>query len=246
MRITSLAVLVLATSIAAQEAANEPRFRIALAASVGNFDFSGDTGGIGDDDTDAGLFRLSFEYISRSRLGGGVRLESYVTDDDLFAAGPSGAEARNGSLFGHFTYRLGGDRFEMPLRAGLLASTLTVESNGSGTENEAASFGPYVELAPELTLIKIGPTRWTVYGEFGVGYTATQIDSDALANDFDSTSLFYGAEIGTRLGLGMFEVGLGYLARFQTTDESDAEAGVTFPDFDTTFQGIMLSAALRF
>ena len=44
----------------------------------------------------------------------------------------------------------------------------------------------------------------------------------------------------------MFEAGLGYLARFQDTGESDAEAGVTYPDFDTTFQGIMLSLALRF
>jgi hypothetical protein len=241
MRTALPAVLLLATSLVAQDEP-EPRFRIAIAASIGTFELDQD---VLDDDTDAGLFRLQFEYISSSRLGGGVRIESYASDDDLFG-GANSSEATNGSIFGHFTYRLGRDRFEMPVRAGLLASNLTIEQNATGIENEAMSLGPYLELAPELTLIRVGPTRWTIYGEFGAGFAVTQIEIDGVSEEFDSDSLFYGVEVGTRVGLGMFEVGLGFLARFQVTDDSDVENGLFVPEFDTTFEGVLLSAALRF
>ncbi len=243
MRVTLALVLLLATSVAAQDKP-EPRFRIGVALAAGTFD--ADLGPTLDDDTDAGFFRLQFEYIGESRLGGGLRIESFASDDDLFGTGPAGSEATNGSLFGHFTYRLGGDRFDMPLRAGLLGSNLTVEQNGSSAENEALSVGLYAEVAPELTLIHVGPTRWTVYGELGAGLAATEIEVSATPEEFDSDTLFYGVEIGTRLRLGMFEAGLGFLARFQETDDSDVENGFFVPEFNTTFSGVLLSAALRF
>lgn len=245
MRVTLLAVLLLATSLAAQDTKSEPRFRIGVALAAGDVDFNQDDGGL-DDDTDAGFFRLQFEYIGQNRIGGGLRVESYASDDDLGGTGPSGSEANNSAVFGHFTYRLGGDRFEMPLRAGLFADRLTLEQNISNTEVEVSSFGPYFEVAPELTLIHVGPTRWTVYGELGAGWTITEIDADSTTQDFDSESLFYGVELGTRVRLGMFEAGLGLLARFQATDDSDPEGGFFVPSFDASFQGVLLSLALRF
>src|SRR5688572_27630945 len=104
MRTALLASLLLAPSLAAQDTKAEPRFRVGVALAAGDFDFDQDTGL--DDGTDAGLFRLTFEYVGTSRIGGGVRLESYTSDDDLGGAGPAGTEATNGAFFGHFTYRL--------------------------------------------------------------------------------------------------------------------------------------------
>ena len=57
MRTALATVLLLATSLVAQDNAAAPRFRIALAASVGTIDFSADAT-LGEDDTGAGLFRL--------------------------------------------------------------------------------------------------------------------------------------------------------------------------------------------
>ena len=125
------------------------------------------------------------------------------------------------------------------------ANNLTIEAN-SGGENESLSLGPYVEIAPELTLIHVGPTRWTIYGELGGGYTYTEIELDGVSQEFDSNSTFIGVEVGTRLRLGMFEAGLGFLSRFQDTDESDPEGGVVVTAFDSTFTGVLVSAALRF
>ena len=242
MRPVLLGVLLLVPSLTAQDTKPEPRLRFGLAVAPGNFEVDL---GLTDDDTDALFLRLQGEYISELGLGGGLRVESFVSDDDLFGTGSAGAEASNGAAFGHFTYAFGSKRFEMPLRIGALANSLTIEAN-SGGENEASSIGPYVEIAPELTLIHVGPTRWTIYGELGGGYTYTQIEIDGVSEEFDSTSIFLGVEVGTRLRLGMFEAGLGFLARFQDTDESDPEGGITVAAFDSTFTGVLVSAALRF
>src|SRR5687767_14766424 len=87
-----------------------PRFRIAAAIAGGNFDFETDdpdpSGPTLEGDTDAGMFRLSFEATTARGIGGGVRLESVASDDDLFVdAGFNATEAGNGTLFAHFTYR---------------------------------------------------------------------------------------------------------------------------------------------
>ena len=242
MRPVLLGVLLLVPSLAAQDSKPEPRLRFGLAVAAGNFDIDL---GLADDDTDAGFLRLQFESIGESQMGGGLRVESFVSDDDLFGTGPTGAEVSNGAAFGHFTYAFGSDRFEMPLRIGVLLNGLTIELN-SGGENEARSIGPYVEIAPELTLIHVGPTRWTIYGELGAGYTFTQIEIDGVSEEFDSNTTFIGVEVGTRLRLGMFEAGLGFLSRFQDTDESDPEGGITVSAFESTFTGVLVSAALRF
>lgn len=63
----------------------------------GYFDYDTDGSNL-DDDTDAGFFRLQFEGTSKRGFGGGLRLESYTSDDDLFAGtGFADSEASNGT-----------------------------------------------------------------------------------------------------------------------------------------------------
>lgn len=238
------ALAVLSLSATAQD--DSPRFRIALGLAGGEFEFSTDSSTL-DDRTDAGMFRLEFEATSARGIGGGVRLESVATDDDLFVAnGQPASEAGNGSLYGHFTYRLTSHRFAMPIRAGLLFNGLTLQENVSNDEVQYASVGPYFEVAPEFTLIRSGRTQWTLYGQFGFGggYTAIDIDNDG--NDYESSTGFAGLELGTRLYVSAIELGLAYVGRWQSMDESDPENGLVVLGYDASFHGLMFQFGVNF
>lgn len=241
----SLTAASFAGSLAAQEE-REPRFRIGLGLAGGSFDYETDGSGL-DGDADAGMFRLSFEATTAKGLGGGLRLESVGTDDDLFTGtGFASAEAANGTLFGHFTYRIEAHRFAMPLRIGLLLNGLTLTENTTDDEVTFASVGPYFEIAPEVVLVRGGKTQWSLFGEVGVGVAGTAIDIEGDSRDFESTSSFAGLELGTRLLLGPIELGLSYVGRWQSMDESDPEGVDVVLGYDAEFQGGMFSIAVVF
>jgi hypothetical protein len=134
----------------------------------------------------------------------------------------------------------------MPLRLGVIVNRLEIEADATGETSDFRSVGPYVELAPEVTLASAGKTRWSLYGEGGIGWTRTRIELDAVSQKFDSSTVFVGAELGTRLAFGMFEIGLAYVGRFQHMERSDPENGSSVASFDANFQGALLSFALRF
>lgn len=240
-----LAVLSLAALTAAQDRP-DPRFRIGLGFAGGTFDFDTDGSNLEDDES-AAMLRVTFEATTARGIGGGARIESVVTDDDLFAdAGFAAAEARNGTLFGHFTYRLESHRFAMPMRAGLLFNGLTLEEEVTGDEVEYASIGPAIEIAPELTLVRSGTTRWSVFGEMMLGATVTRVEIDGAADDYDSDTGFFGLELGTRVLLGPVELGLSYVGRWQSMDESDEENGTVAFGYDAEFQGVMFNVGVVF
>lgn len=250
MRVAAACTLLLFSPLVAQdtpEVKPEPkkdRFRIGAALAGGSFDFEQ---GAQNDDTDAGLFRLQFEFVGNKDFGAGVRIESFVSDDDLFASTTAPTEARDSDLFAHLTWRFGSDRFTMPLRVGLLVNRLEFEAKSTNQESTFTSVGPYVELAPEITLAGRGRTRWSVYAEGGIGWGVTEIEQDAFASQkFDSSTVFVGAELGTRLALGMVELGLAYVVRLQSMERSDPEPSGTIESFDASFQGVLFSFALRF
>ena len=238
-------LLCLAAPLAAQER-EAPRFRIAMGLAGGNFDFDTDGSNL-DGDTDAGLFRLQFEGTSRSGFGGGLRLESYASDDDLFVDnGFAASEAAVGTLFAHFTYRFEQHRFAMPVRIGLMLNGLTLTEKATDDESTYGSVGPYLELAPELTLARSGAVRWSVYGEAGIGVGGTVAEFDGDSNNYESATGFFGLEFGTRLQLSAFELGLAYIGRWQSMDESDPENGLVAFGYDAQFQGLMLTLGVVF
>lgn len=238
-------LLSLLASLAAQESA-EPRFRVGLGLAGGRFDFETDGSGL-DDRTDAGMFRLHFEGTSGRGIGGGVRLESIASDDDLFAdTAFEPSEAANGTLFGHFTYRVASHRFAMPLRVGLLLNGLTLTENATDAEVTYASIGPYFEIAPEVVIARSGSTWWSLFGEVGVGVGGTAIDIEGDSRDWESATSFAGLELGTRLQLGPIELGLSYVGRWQSMDESDPEGNEVVLGYDADFQGLMFSFAVVF
>lgn len=245
MRFALPVILLLTGTVIAQDR-ESPRFRIGLGLSGGKFDFSSDDSPLSGD-TDAGLLRLQFEGTSRRGLGGGVRIEGIASDDDLFVdQGFSASEAANSTLFGHFTWRLEEHRFAMPIRLGLLANSLELTEQASGAETTYSSFGPYFEIAPEFTLTRSGKTIWSLYGEFGFGAAGTVVDLAADNLDYDSTSGFAGVELGTRLTLGKVELGLAYVGRWQSADESDPEGGFVAPGYDVNYQGFLFTLGFVF
>lgn len=229
----------------------DSRFHIGLGVAAGQFRFETDGSNL-DDSTDAGMFRLDFEATSPRGIGGGIRFEGTTSDDDLFAGtGFSSAEARHGSIFAHFTYRLQQHRFAIPMRVGLLYDGLTLEDDTSD-KVEYGSFGVYFEIEPEVVLVQSGRTHWSLYGQLGFGFAGTDIEvktgtgSGTLTQDFDSGTGFFGLEVGTRIQLGVVEIGVAYIGRWQSMDESDPEAGLVALGYDADFQGLMATFAVVF
>jgi len=246
MRAALPVVLLAVTSALMAQERGDPRFRIGLSLAAGTFDYHTDGSNL-DGDTDAGMFRLQFEGTSAGGIGGGIRLESIASDDDLFAdAGFPASEAGNGSVFGHFTYRVEAHRFAMPIRAGLLLNGLTLKEKVSDLEVTYASIGPYFEIAPEVVLVRGGKTQWSLYAELGTGFAGTGIDVEGDPNDYSSVTWFAGLELGTRLLLGPIELGLSYVGRWQSMDESDPEGGLVVLPYDSNFQGVLFSLGVVF
>ncbi len=247
MRSTLLAVLTLALPLAAQqEAPFVSRFRVQFAGAGGEFQHHTDNSLL-DDQTKAGMFRFEFEGISRRGFGGGLRYEGVVSDDDLFAdAGFNASEARMSSLYLHFTYRATARHFTMPVRIGLWLNGYVLEDRVLGDEVSYGSIGPYLELTPEFRLVDERRFGWSLYGQLGGGVAGTGIDVDNDSNDYYSTTVAYGVELGTRLRTGPLELSVAYVLRGQAMDESDPENGLVVLGYDAHFQGLLISASALF
>jgi hypothetical protein len=247
-----LALSILAADLSAQT----PVFRASLGFSGGfsggSYGFTSDLAGF-DDDADADLVQAEFEATSARGFGGGLRYERSATEsgaglfrDPAFPADP-GLRATNDALRIHFTYRLQQHRFEMPIRAGLHFGGLTLEDEAALTpDTRYSSFGPFFEVEPELLLLRAGAARWSVYGQLGVGIAGTAIEIDGDPRDYRSDSALFDVEFGTRVSFGLAEIGLAFVGRYQSMNPSDVEAGQFVYGFDAGFEGVMLSAGVRF
>jgi hypothetical protein len=134
----------------------------------------------------------------------------------------------------------------MPLRVGFLLNNLQLENQFTGIETDYYSIGPYFELEPEVTLVRDGKFRWSLYGLFGVGIAATGIDIENDFREYDSASGFFNLEGGTRFAFDKFEMSIGYLGRFQTMDRSDVEANQVVLGYDAEFQGLFVGFGVVF
>lgn len=236
----------LASSLLAQEPVRPelPRWRIELGLAGGQLEHLTESSNL-DGDADAGMFRVGLEAFGKSGLGGGIRYEAWASDDNLFASAPA-VEAQTGSLFAHLSYRFGEQDFLMPLRGGLLLHNHRLDPGSSVDEIDFATAGMLIEVSPEFILTRTESVRWSLYGTLGLGTGFTTIESDALASDFDSTTNFFGVDIGTRVAFGAFEVGLSYVLRRHEMDRSDPENSLVVFGYDSTFDGIMLTLGAVF
>lgn len=200
-----------------------------------------------DDRTSAALLLLHGEATTAGGFGGGLRLESLVSDDDLFAGtGSNEVEANQGTLFVHLTWRLQTERFVMPIRVGLLLDDYQLADQVTDLELDHLSAGGYFELAPSLALVANDTLRWSLVATAGAGIAATTIDPDGDDEEYDASTTRYGLEVGTRVSFGRFELGLSGLGRWQSMGESDPENGTTIAGYDTEFVGVMVRGGITF
>ncbi len=233
-------------ALAQHESLTLPRVRIELGLGAGSLDHTTEGSNL-DGDTDAGAFRLGFEAFGKSGLGGGVRYEAWTTDDDLFDdAGFNSTEGTSTSLFAHLSYRLGDDHFAVPVRGGLLLHNHRLEDLILGQDTDFTTFGLLTEIAPELFLSRGEHVSWSLLGGLSLGTGLTNIDSDGLPDDYDSATVFYGLELGTRVRFDSIELGLSFVSRGHSMDESDPKNGLSVLGYDSTFSGVMLTVGAVF
>ncbi len=247
LRRSLLSLLLLSPLVAQESAADAARMHVALSLASGTFEHRTADSDL-DDRTRAALFRLAGEYVGSAGFGGGLRLESMVSDDDLFEgkAGANPVEASDGTVYVHGTYRFASGPLDLPVRLGVTIGDYRLTDQVTDRETDYQSAGVYFEAAPEWTVLANESLRWSVFAEAGVGIAATNIDPEGDARDYDATTARYGFEVGTRVTFGRYEVALSGIGRWQHMGESDDNGGFAIAGYDSEFVGISASFGVTF
>jgi hypothetical protein len=198
-----------------------------------------------DGDTDALGAGAAFEGVG-DMIGGGIKLDFYLSDDDLIPAGP-GVEttAFGASVFPHVTFRPGADKFRVPIRVGpeFILHAVKVDGSPGSADFDWVSYGMGLEVEPEYDFFRDDKSALSIYGGLHGGVGLVFISGPV--DDYDSNSATFGAEIGLRYEIAAFLVSAGFSTRTTTYDQSDPEAGFTVPETDFTFRGFFISAGAR-
>lgn len=201
-----------------------------------------------DDRTDAGYLAIGVEGIARDGLGLGARLEAIGSDDRMFADTVVGApsEVRDGELFLHGTGDFGDDAFHCPLRFGLSLRSYGIRENASGSDLEWNSFGPRLEIAPDVALLQDHAVRWSLTGRLGAGFGATLVSQSGAFENWETTMGTLDVGLGTRLRFSSVSIDLGWLSRRTHYAESDPANAAVVLAADSEFEGLVLSVAATF
>lgn len=200
------------------------------------------------DSTDGSYVRLGFELVGDSGFGGGLRLDGYVSDDDLFVdtLGARG-EASFGQLFLHGTAHTAHGRFELPLRFGLFLGGYSLEDVGTNATVDWASFGFRIELEPDLALVQSDGMRWSLYGTLGAQIGDVEVSTDPRTiGSADSDMTGFDLSIGTRWRFKNIDFGLSFLWSRLRYDDSDAVGGFYYRGFAAEFTGLLVTSGIRF
>ena len=226
---------------------HHPTWTITGSVGVGNF--SQETTGGPNDETDATLGQARFEFTS-GLIGGGIVLEGIRADDDLHqgtATGPT--DSATFEVFPHFTLRpTGGDSFRIPLRFGFAFGGIAQESALLATGD--ATFGSFAfqfEAEPEIDLVHSDDFRFSLYGGIrgGAGVGVVSVKQPGFDEDFETDTWTGAANAGVRFNFGVFDMAASYVYRLYHFDESDPENGATTPETEFEFDGIVLTFGAR-
>ena len=195
-------------------------------------------------ETDALFAGAAFEGVG-NMIGGGIKLDVYLSDDDLIEAPGVETQVLGATVFPHVTFRPGTDRFRVPIRVGPETIIHTFEFEGSPASGDFdwVSAGIGIEVEPEVDFFRDDKSALSIYGSLrgGYGYAAISGPTD----DYDSSSTSFGAEIGLRYEIAAFLVSAGFLTRTTNYDESDPENGTFVEETEFSFQGFFISAGAR-
>jgi hypothetical protein len=221
--------------------------------SFGGGGYEHDTDGVGlDGDTGGGFFRLLVEGNSHAGFGGGLVIEGFGSEDDLFddVPGAEPTEGAWGEVSPYFLYRVtGGDNFRMPVRAGVYFQSLGIEGQTSGDEIDWDTVGLRFAVEPEFVLARGDNVEFSLGGEVVLGFGGTEIQAtvgNAATADFDASAGTFGLEVGPRLRVSAFAAALSLLHRQIRVDDSDRQNGIVFPGVDASFTGLVLTLGVRF
>jgi hypothetical protein len=231
-----------------EPAADGLRLHVELAAGTGRFELTTNNSPSRTGHTDAGYVSLTLELIGEHDTGGGIRLEGMRTDDDLFL--DTGGIRSRGTDSDVFLFGTGlfGDGIEtrVPLRLGLLARNLALKDLAADVSTEWQAVGLGFECEPDFALAHDGPVRWSLYGRFGFAFALATVSTAPATFDADSKMRSVDVGVGTRLQFGAGELGVGWLYRAVSFDESAAVNGARFAAIDGHFSGLIATFALRF
>ncbi|MCA8977887.1 MAG: hypothetical protein KDC98_24385 [Planctomycetes bacterium] len=240
-----LCVLLAAATLAAQD--GYPRkYRLDFSAARGTTRH--DTGAsLLDGDTDGDLLRLRFEGIGRMGLGGGLRVETWRSDDELFVGtGFPAQESSARALYGHFSYRVGSGRFLMPVRLGAMLHRYELENVAtSATSLQVDTYCTRFEVEPEFVFSRGARVEVSAYAGLGIGAGLSTAE-DATGSKFDTVSTFWFAEVGARARYEFAELGLAFVTHGMSMTDSDLLDDPGLENFGAGFAGLMLTAAIVF
>ncbi|MEZ6037045.1 MAG: hypothetical protein R3F29_06165 [Planctomycetota bacterium] len=191
--------------------------------------------------------RLALELDAITPGGGGIGFDLYYMPEVSEAIyGISGTTA---STFGfRFTGgpQLQGERFQCPIRIGMLLEYTDVQYDAAGTStSNDLTFGLLLRAAPEVALMTSESYRWTAGCSFEVGAGLTSISTES--SDYTGSSTWVELHPFTRMQWRRFYVELGYTQRtFSTAEADDDYTTGIFYATDRTLSGVTIGAGIRF
>lgn len=225
-----------------------PHLQIWADMGFGRLDHNTKGSDLDGDDT-ATMLEIGVEGFSDSGFGGGVRLGLLSSEEGMFDdAGVDAVMATAVDMYLHITQRWAHERFAMPLRFGFLVNSYQLEQDTSTSEDtiQFDSFGIRTELEPEFLLSDWDGVVLTAGSRLSLGSGWTECSTDPSTFEADSSTLFYGIDLGLRLRTGMGSFHLGWVLRGQSMDDSEVVDGLIYRGYDATFNGLMIGGGIFF
>lgn len=224
------------------------RGRFALRVAPGNLDVDVGSGTNLKGDTSAVGGGLEFEMVSSSGFGGGVQVDLWSSDSDLFRRQlPALQTSATGyRVMPHATLGPRWDRGRLPFRVGPEVVVNSTEFSGASRASvDWVGVGGHLQFEPEIDFFRGDGAALSIYGRLGGGIGVSVASSSLNSNDYTTTYSSYVAEGGLRLQLAAFLIAGGYMARGVSYDESDPVGSSFVEATDFVFQGGFLEVGVR-
>ena len=235
-----------------------PRRMVTIGYSAGKETYRRNTGDLNDKvfgaGADAYQVRLRGDLFFPSEVGIHVAASTGAADDIFADVNGAAGAVKNTSVYLALAYRATmDDYFRIPVRVGPYIQMLTDETtrNQSLTsdETEYQAIGARLSVEPEFILKQWGSngkvSELTVFADFGCGAGPTSVKSGQFNERGYSFALSY--EAGARFKLaGGFLIGLSWYGQKYHISSTDTYRNAVFYGIDDDYQGVLLTAGVRF